>query len=93
MVRGVLAAFCEYKVHYSILLKIEFMKKVLVDTAFFITYIVQQNSRLLATRALMKIRLSENSKSAVISYSAITGSHKDIVSTVMQGCHQSVNWA
>ena len=34
------------------------MKKVLVDTASFITYIVQQNSRLLATRALMKIRLS-----------------------------------
>ena len=50
------------------------MKKVLVDTASFITYIVQQNSRLLATRALIKIRLSENSKLVVISYSAITGS-------------------
>jgi hypothetical protein len=52
------------------------MKKVLVDTPFFTTHIVQQNSRPLATRALMKIRLSENSKLVVIFYSAIMGSHE-----------------
>ena len=37
------------------------MKKVLVDTPFLTNMTVQQNSHMLAARALMKIRLSENS--------------------------------